>query len=346
MAQSSREIVQKCLTFNYPERIPRQFWVLPWASKMYPQAMKKLEERFPSDFAGTDYLYKPSPKIKGDAHKIGKYTDEWGCTFENLQEGIIGEVRQPILTDISDWDYIEPPYGQLPTGELEIQKAYDTIKKSYEKTDKFVIADFCPRPWERMQFLRGTENAMIDIMMPELGGADLLKKINDFYLKEMELWVKSDVDGICFMDDWGAQNQLLVSPDLWRQTFKPIYKEFCDLAKSYGKYVFMHSDGYILDIYPEIIEIGVHAINSQLFCMDFSELNKIAKGKITFWGEIDRQHILPSKDPQDGRDAVQMVANNLYDPNGGIIAQLEFGPGANPETVLAVFDEWAIVQEM
>ena len=103
-------------------------------------------------------------------------------------------------------------------------------------------------------------------------------------------------------------------------------------------------DGNILDIYPDLIEVGVNAVNSQLFCMDMAELAQAAKGKITFWGEIDRQHVLTSPDPQDGRDAVRKVADHLYDPSGGIIAQFEMGPGCNPDTAFAIFDEWERVQ--
>ena len=180
---------------------------------------------------------------------------------------------------------------------------------------------------------------------PDEGGGDLLKAIQDFYLKELEFWVKADVDAIMFMDDWGAQNQLLIPPRIWRDLFKPLYKEYCDLAHSQGKFVFMHSDGCITEIFEDLIEIGVDAINSQLFTMDFAYLAEKAKGKITFWGEIDRQQVLPSKNPQIGREAVRKVASSLYDPTGGIIAQFEFGAGANPETALAIFDEWEKVDQ-
>jgi hypothetical protein len=67
---------------------------------------------------------------------------------------------------------------------------------------------------------------------------------------------------------------------------------------------------------------------------------KRAKGRITFWGEIDRQHVLTSNDPQMARDAVRKVAEYLFDPAGGVIAQFEFGFGARPDSVMAVFDEW------
>jgi len=340
MPQTPREIVKKCLTFDYPERIPVHLWSLPWAETHYPDELHTLKHRYPDDFAAPDFLYRPSLRVKGDAFKIGQYTDEWGCVFQNLQAGVIGEVRDPILKDIGDWQAINPPYEQMPAGTREIQKMYDSIRRSCEKSDKFMMANINPRPWERYQFIRGSENAMIDIMMPELGASGLLKKIHDFHLQEVEMWVKSDVDAISFMDDWGAQNQLLIQPELWRDMFKPFYKDYCDLAKAYGKFAFMHSDGHITDIYPDLIEVGVDAINSQLFCMNIADLEQIAKGKITFWGEIDRQHILPNPDPQAGRDAVQQVIKHLYDPSGGVIAQLEFGPGAKPDTVMAVFEEW------
>ncbi|MBC8384218.1 MAG: methyltransferase, partial [Candidatus Cloacimonetes bacterium] len=337
MSQTPKEVVKRCLTFIYPERIPRDMWLLPWAEHNFPQTVKEITERFPSDFTGTDYCYDPSSKVKGDPYKKGYYTDEWGCVFKNIREGIIGEVEIPLVQDISDWDKVEPPNEQLPSNP---QKAYDIIKRSYERTDKFVKANICPRPWERYQFIRGTENALIDVLMPDYGFKDLLKRIHEFYLKEMEFWVKAEVDAIMFMDDWGAQNRLLINPEAWREFFKPLYKDYCDLAKSSGKFVFMHSDGFIQDIYPDLIEIGVDALNSQLFCMDMKELSRTAKGKISFWGEIDRQHILPSKNPEEGRDAVRKVAQHLYDFTGGIIAQFEFGIGANPDTAMVIFEEW------
>ncbi len=147
-----------------------------------------------------------------------------------------------------------------------------------------------------------------------------------------------------FMDDWGAQDRLLISPEIWRTLFKPLYKDYCALAHAQGKFAFMHSDGYITPILEDLIDVGVDAINAQLFCMDMAEVARLAKGKITFWGEIDRQHVLPDPDPQVGRDAVRKVAQHLYDPAGGLIAQFEFGPGANPATALAIFEEWDNVQ--
>ena len=105
------------------------------------------------------------------------------------------------------------------------------------------------------------------------------------------------------------------------------------------KFVFMHSDGNITSIYPDLIEIGIDAVNSQLFCMDIEELGKKFAGKITFWGEIDRQQLLPHGSLEDIRQAVAEIHENLY-AGGGVIAQCEFGPAARPENVFEVFAAW------
>jgi uroporphyrinogen-III decarboxylase len=341
MAQTSREIVTRCLKFEKPERMPIDIWVLPWFSTHYPNELAELFRQYPGDFAGTPAVYQPSNRRKGDPYVVGRYTDEWGCVFVNIQAGVQGEVKDPILKDVADWDQIEPPYEMLPKDPV---KARDAIARSHEQTPKFVKAGCCPRPWEQMQFIRGTENAMIDIMSPELGGAQLLKKLHDFYMAELEFWVTTDVDAINFMDDWGSQNQLLIPPRIWRELFKPLYRDYCDIAHAHEKLVFMHSDGHISEIYDDLIEIGVDCLNSQLFCMDMADLERRAKGKITFWGEIDRQHILIAKDPQLGRDAVRKVARHFYDPAGGIIAEFELGAGSNPAVAFAILDEWQKVQ--
>jgi hypothetical protein len=339
MAQTSREIVRRCVRFEHPARIPRELWTLPWAEEHFPDALRKIRARFPGDFGGPSDVFRPSPRRRGNAYEIGTFVDEWGCAFTQVQRGVIGEVRAPLIAEIADWRSVRPPYETLPDNPAA---ARDRVNRDCADSTLFMRAG-CARPWERYQFLRGSQNAMVDVMEPDAGAAELLRVIHEFYLKEMEFWAGTDVDALLFMDDWGAQSQLLIPPPVWRELFKPLYKDYCDLAHSRGKLIFMHSDGHIAEIYDDLIEIGVDAINSQLFCMDMADLARRAKGRITFWGEIDRQHVLPSADPQKGREAVRLVARHFYNPAGGVIAQFELGAGANPETALAIFDEWAAV---
>jgi uroporphyrinogen-III decarboxylase len=201
------------------------------------------------------------------------------------------------------------------------------------------MAPCCPRPFERLQFLRGTENVMMDMATNTNELFVLLDKIHRFYLREVELWAGTEVDGIMFMDDWGSQQALLIHPSLWRDRFKPLYKQYIGIIHAAGKKAFMHSDGWITDIIPDLIELGLDALNAQVFCMDLEELGSRFKGQITFWGEIDRQNLLPNAQPDQIKKAVQQFNRCFYN-NGGIIGQLEFGPGAKPDNVYAAFEAW------
>ncbi|MEI6788965.1 MAG: uroporphyrinogen decarboxylase family protein [bacterium] len=268
--QTSRQIVRDALTFNHPSRVPRDLWTLPWAEKRFPQELAALRREFPGDMVTAPVVGRTSPLRKGDPYDVGESVDDWGCLFTNLMEGVHGEVKQPILTgEYPDSRTIRPPVEHIPEDPV---KARDRINQFCAGTDKFVLARNLPRPWERYQFMRGTEDSMVDVMMPEQGMKACLKVIHDHYLREMEFWVTTDVDAIFFMDDWGSQTQLLIPPEAWRELFKPLYKDYCDLAHAHGKFAFMHSDGFISEIYEDLVEIGVDAQNSQLFVMDMEDL--------------------------------------------------------------------------
>ena len=94
-----------------------------------------------------------------------------------------------------------------------------------------------------------------------------MKEMHSFYCELLEEWAKTEIDALMFMDDWGSQSSLLINPSLWREIFKPMYKDYIDIAKRYHKKAFMHSDGYILDILPDLAEMGLDAVNSQIFCI-------------------------------------------------------------------------------
>jgi uroporphyrinogen decarboxylase len=139
----------------------------------------------------------------------------------------------------------------------------------------------------------------------------------------------------------GANDSLLVSPVMFKELFKPLYQEYCELIHNAGKYVFFHTDGHTQAIYDDFIEVGIDAVNSQLFTMDIEKLAEKHKGKITFWGEIDRQFILPFGIPEEVREAVRRVRCLLDDGTGGVIAQCEWGKNNPTENIKEVFRAWA-----
>ena len=329
---TSRELVLRALEFEGPARIPRQMWLLPWATRHYEDHVKRIQARFPDDLVVSACFCRDQIPGHGDPYEVGTYVDEWGCIFVNRQAGIIGEVKEPLVVSWQDLDKVKEPIEALT---VDTRK----VDEFCRETNKFVMAPCCPRPFERLQFLRGAENVMTDLAMEKDELFLLLDKIHQFYIKEVELWAGTDVDGIMFMDDWGSQRAMLISPSLWRERFKPLYRQYIDIIHAARKKAFMHSDGWITDIIPDLIEMGLDALNAQVFCMGLEELGSRFKGRITFWGEIDRQHLLPNARPEEIIKAVQQF-NHCFYHNGGIIGQLEFGPGANPDNVYAAFEAW------
>jgi hypothetical protein len=326
-----RERVKRTLHFDGPDRIPRQTWVLPWADIHFPAMVEKIRSDYPDDILASLPFYKTPLPVEGDRYEPGAYVDEWGCIFKNIQRGAIGEVKDPILKEWSDLDRVH-----IPVERLSVDK--DEVNAFCRSTDRYVQAGCVPRPFERLQFIRGTENLLLDLMdePPEL--FTLLERIHEFYCKELALWAETEVDCLFFMDDWGSQNTMLVSPDLWRRIFKPLYRDYAEIAHEKGKHLFMHSDGHILHIIPDLVEVGIDALNSQVSIMGEENLTPF-RGKITFWGEPDRQYLLRAGTKAEVLEAASRMKECLFQ-KGGLIALCEFGLAADPENVYAFLEAW------
>ncbi|MFN8242230.1 MAG: uroporphyrinogen decarboxylase family protein [Bacteroidales bacterium] len=329
---NSRELVKKTLEFDNPSRVPRQCWLLPWAGKRYPEEASRLASIYPDDIIPVPGMYTLPQKAVGNRYDEGFYTDDWGCTFLNIQAGLIGVPTKPL---IETWEQLDD--FTTPSWMLSVDR--EQVRAFTSRSGKFTYSNSWIRPFERYQFIRTTELAMLDVALDSPEMKELIDRIHSHYIRETEAWADSDVDAIGIMDDWGMQNGMIVSPDYFRKYYKPLYRDYAEIAHSRGKYAFMHSDGNISEIIPDLIEVGIDAINSQLFCMDIEEIGSKYAGKITFWGEIDRQDILPNGGDKEIIDAVDRVHDNLF-RNGGVIAQCEFGPAAKPENIFRVFEAW------
>lgn len=330
---TSKELVIKTLNFDNPARAPRDMWVLPWAEHNHEEALTAIRLDYPSDIVIAPSFCDENDRSEGDLYEVGEAKDAWGSLFVNFQKGIIGEVKEAIVKDDA-WEDLSGVHVPREWLSVNIGK----VNEFCNQTDQFVLAGCLPRPFEQLQFIRGTENLFMDLMFMPDGMKRFIDEMHAFYCELVEIWAQTDVDGIFFMDDWGSQYSLLINPKMWVEVFKPLYKDYIDIAHKYGKKAFMHSDGYILDIYPHLIEIGLDALNSQIFCMEMDKLSEY-RGKITFWGEVDRQNILPNGTEEEVSAAVKKLKANLW-KDGGCIAQCEFGPGAKPENVRKTFEVW------
>lgn len=298
----------------------------------HPAELSAIQRDFPPDTVGPPVQFETTPLTQGDPHSAGLFRDEWGCTFTSIQPGAIGEVKDPL---IRDWETDGAEY-RFPREFLTFDRAQ--VNNFCGLTPLHVRAGFAAHPFERLQYLRGSENLYADIAIRPEGFLPFLERLHAFNCEVLEEWAKTEVDALSMLDDWGAQSSLLIAPKTWRELFKPLYRDYVAIAHEHGKSMFMHSDGYILDIYEDLIEIGVDAINSQVFCMGVETLERF-RGRITFWGEIDRQHLLPHATVEEIRESVASFNRHLYS-DGGVIAQCEFGLLAKPENVRAALEAW------
>ena len=333
---TSRELMRRTLQHEPVERLPRNLWTVPYINIHRADEYERLLAMYPMDTTGpTGIHYGKSSYTKGEAFRKGQYTDEFGSEWVVLEDGVAGEVKNPLIKTSKDLDNYKLPWEMLDEAVCENQKA------AYKDTDLFVLAGTNVRPFERMQFLRGTEQLFIDIAMEDPIFLRMKEMLHEFYLRELRLIASQSVDAVGFMDDWGTQQALLISPEAWRKHFKPMYKEYCDIIHSAGKYVFFHSDGHTEVIYSDLIEIGVDAYNSQLFCMDIESLGEKYAGKITFWGELCRQYILPFGTEEEVRASVRRLGKALFRPERtGLIAQFSWETVTPFENAAAAYDEF------
>ena len=331
---TGRERVKRALTFDCPDRAPRDVWALPYVQLFRQDELAELRAEFPMDIGSPQLSPGWSDEVVQATRTPGYYRDDWGSVWHVGEAGVIGEVKEPALADWSALAHFQPPWRLVRGRELS------HANRCCAKSDQFMLSDVTARPFERLQFLRGTQNLYCDIGygVPEL--RMLLEMVHEFYLEDIRGWCASDVDGIFFMDDWGTNTTLLIRPQMWREIFKPLYREYCEIIHAAGKFAFFHSDGHIQDIFGDLVEVGMDAINSQLFTMDIEELARLYKGKVTFWGEMDRQHVLPFGTPEEVRAAVHRVRRALDDGRGGLIAQCEWGKDNPKENIETVFREW------
>ncbi len=332
---TSRERVIKAFNFEPTDRVPRDLWKLYGILMLRKDEYKAMHERFHFDVTYCKFKPGNNVKLKGGYCEIGEFTDAWGCTFIVGERGLCGEVKNPLIDDWSKLKSFRPPF------EMDESADWDEANKFCAGTDLFVLGGGGANPFERLQYIRGTENVHMVLAYGTKEVHQLIEMIHDYNCRNLRRWAKTDVDGVQFMDDWGSQQSLLIAPDMWREVFKPLYKDYCDILREGNKLILFHSDGFIEPIFPDLIELGVHAVNSQLFCMDMEMLAREYGGKIVFYGEIDRQNLLPFATEEEVRAGVRRV-NEVFQPakNGGVIAEACWGLRDPYENVEAVFDEW------
>lgn len=173
--------------------------------------------------------------------------------------------------------------------------------------------------------LRSMDDFLIDLLLNKKYANKLLDKILEYNFLIYEFFLKEVgeyLDVIEFNDDLGTQNNSIISPELFREFFKPRYKEFINMLKKMAKNakIFFHSCGSIYNIIPDFIELGIDILNPvQPLAnnMDSYKLKKEFGKDICFQGGIDLQKAMRGSQIDVENETRKRI--KAFAPGGGYV---------------------------
>ncbi|HOK56468.1 MAG TPA: uroporphyrinogen decarboxylase family protein [bacterium] len=326
----------KAVLFDYPDWIPVGVGILPAAWFKYKEGLEKIllshPVIFPNYKKGSFENIRLSPE-----YKKGKFVDIWGITWENLEEGICGapvEELAPLKNwnDFENYKFPDPlkydRYGNQINWE-EIRKNLENLKKQGKIAGGGL---FHGSMYMQLYYLRGFENFMIDIATEEPNLEILINIVFEYNMKIIEKWIEIGAEMIYFGDDLGLQKSLPISPEKWRKYIKPPYKKMFEKCVENGLIIYLHSDGYILDIIPDLIECGLDMVNPQIRPNTLKGIEKYCKGKIAVNLDLDRQ-LFPFATKNQIEDHIKEAIDTLALPEGGLSLSVEIGPDVPLEII-------------
>jgi len=331
-----RERLLAAIEFTGPDRCPIHHYIFPGGLWRHGQRLLNLVERYPDDF-GNEHIKAnlAAPRDEGQTgDDIVEWRDGWGTVWRRLRAYTSGEVLRPAIPDWDAWKTYEFP--PLPPESHYAQFA-EKVKQMHP--DQFVRASGGGF-FQLMQHMRGPANYFMDLAEDNQGVHELADRMVEHNLYSIERYVKAGVDCISFGDDWGAQNELLIHPDMWRRFFKPRYARMFQVARDAGAHVWFHTDGWILEIIDDLIEIGVTVLNPQHACMNTRRVGEIVGGRVCIRTDIDRQWVIPFGTPSQIEEAVKEAVEVFGNYNGGVLLHGEVGPDVPFENIEALYSSF------
>lgn len=293
-----------------------------FASQMWYELREELEDicirhqtLFPGfkkgsvNFDGWSQHQKPQDRV-----------DEWGCRWQYELAGLEGQV---VGHPLENWDAFEEWKKTIPK---------PLVQTAQQRTDHLkCVADARARGdlvgaglnghgffFMRLYYLRRFENLMLDMALEDPRLDELIEILAAHYESHLAPWLETGLDLLTVADDLGTQTASMTGPRHFRRYLMPTYKRLFLAARQRGAHVYMHHDGYILDIADELLESGVSIVNPQDLANGIDNIARVFKGRACIECDIDRQQILPYGSPNDVHELIKEEVMKLGSPRGGL----------------------------
>jgi uroporphyrinogen decarboxylase len=296
------------------------------------------------DFRG---VFPGSPDSRPDI-AVGEdsYQDVFGVVRRKPPGALYYDLQKsPLAGPISIQDIVNFSWPD-PSDPGFIRGMRERLLHLRENTDYAIVLNLPSAVVHTTQYLRGFEDWFLDLAGDEkLAGAlfDAALEYNSALAEEI-LKVGGDLaDVVATSDDMGSQNGPLISPEMYRRLLKPRDKKYLDTIKKYTKaFIHLHSCGSIYKLLNDFIEIGVDVINPVQVAarnMDSSILGPEFGDRLSFWGGIDSQHVLPSGSTGAVKAEVKRRIKD-FAPGGGYIlgAVHNIQYGVPVENIIAMYE--------
>ncbi len=245
---------------------------------------------------GSDCVIVGGSLPRGYSHPVpreGQIINEFGMLMEQGPL-YMQTIEAPLANATTVQDVINHPFPDpYADGRFDDAKKYtEKYKDNY-----FIIGDLELTMFEMSWHHVGLEKFMVDMAMQEEYIFALIDRVMAFSVGIAKKLVEVGVDAIWFGDDFGAQNNMLISPRMWRKIFKPRYAELWQEVKALNPDLIIayHTDGAVAPILDDLADIGMDVFNPvqpNVPGHDPQVLKDELGDRIAFWGAIDQQHLL------------------------------------------------------
>ncbi len=342
---NSKERVQIALNHKEPDRVPLDLWITPEIEKTLMQKMDRSDSFDLRVELGHDLLM----SIVGIVASFymsddEEYVDPWGVTWRQVRyaegAGKYTEiVDHPLAGEDAKLQSYHPPDPDEPGQYAEIAGVIERYGKSHSIVGG-ILGSVFEGPW----YLRGMSQLLQDMIVNKDYANHLMDLVLNFHLRAGLKLISMGCDILLAGDDVGTQDRMLISPELWREYVKPRYGSLFHQYKRANPDIRIatHICGFIEPIIDDLVEVGVDVLNPvQPLAMDPDGLKKRFGSRISFWGGVDDQRVLPFGSAAEVAREVQLRLQQLAPGGGYILCSSHNIQAATPlDNVMAFYDTY------